>query len=93
VKITPSIKNSAVVPAAPPRQGPAPTAQSNTGGKTAVDLSPAARQLANLQNGDNDIDMARVQQIKDALASGQLKINPERIADGLLASARELLNK
>ena len=55
------------------------------------DLSPAARQLANLQNGENDIDMARVQQIKDALASGQLKINPERIADGLLASARELL--
>ncbi|HBT31458.1 MAG TPA: flagellar biosynthesis anti-sigma factor FlgM [Pusillimonas sp.] len=93
MKITPSIKNAAVTPATPSRQGPAQAAQNNSGGKTAVDLSPAARQLANLQNGENDIDMARVQQIKDALASGQLKINPERIADGLLASARELLNK
>lgn len=60
-------------------------------GKSAVDLSPAARNLANLQNSDNDVNVARVQEIRDALASGQLKIDPSRIADGLLASVRDLL--
>ncbi|MDS1141113.1 flagellar biosynthesis anti-sigma factor FlgM [Pusillimonas sp. SM2304] len=60
-------------------------------GKSAVDLSPAARHLANLQDADNDINVARVQEIRDALASGQLKIDPSRIADGLLASVRDLL--
>jgi negative regulator of flagellin synthesis FlgM len=60
-------------------------------GKGAVDLSAAARHLSNLQNSDNDINVARVQEIRDALASGQLKIDPSRIADGLLASVRDLL--
>lgn len=60
-------------------------------GKASVDLSPAARHLANLQNSDKDINVARVQEIRDALASGQLKIDPSRIADGLLASVRDLL--
>ena len=61
------------------------------GGKTAVDLSAAARQLSGLQHGENDVNLARVQEIRDALASGQLKIDPSRIADGLLASVRDLL--
>lgn len=56
-----------------------------------VDLSPAARHLASLQDGNADIQTERVQQIRDALASGDLHIDPSRIADGLLASVRELL--
>lgn len=62
------------------------------GGKAAaVDLSSAARHLAGLQGGDNDIDVVKVQQLRDAIASGQLKIDTSRIADSLIASARELL--
>ena len=57
----------------------------------AVDLSAAARHLASLQNGDNDIDVAKVQELRDAIASGQLKFDTSRIASGLIASARELL--
>jgi negative regulator of flagellin synthesis FlgM len=91
LKITPSIKNTVVSPLAPSRAGTASSSTSAGNGKAAVDLSPAARQLANLQNGDNDINIERVQQIKDAIAAGQLKVSPERIADSLLASARELL--
>lgn len=60
-------------------------------GKGGVDLSSAARHLSGLQNSDNDINTARVAEIRDALASGQLKIDPSRIADGLLASVRDLL--
>jgi negative regulator of flagellin synthesis FlgM len=56
-----------------------------------VDLSPAARHLAAMQDGNSDIQTARVQQIRDALASGDLRIDPSRIADGLLASVRDLL--
>ena len=57
----------------------------------AVDLSAAARHLAGLQNSENDIDVAKVQELRDAIASGQLKIDTSRIASGLIASARELL--
>jgi negative regulator of flagellin synthesis FlgM len=60
-------------------------------GRSDVDLSPAARHLASLQDGNADIQTERVQQIRDALASGDLHIDPSRIADGLLASVRELL--
>ena len=62
------------------------------GGKAAaVDLSPAARHLAGLQNGEHDIDVAKVQELRNAIASGNLKIDTSRIADKLIASARELL--
>lgn len=66
-------------------------ATSSGSSRSAVDLSPAARQLAALNDSDADIQADRVRQIRDALASGQLKIDPGRIADGLLASVRELL--
>ncbi|NGM87556.1 flagellar biosynthesis anti-sigma factor FlgM [Parapusillimonas sp. SGNA-6] len=68
-----------------------PAQNAAASGKSSVDLSPAARHLASLQSSDNDINVARVQEIRDALASGQLKIDPSRIADGLLASVRDLL--
>lgn len=57
----------------------------------AVDLSSAARHLAALQNSEHDIDVTKVQELRDAIASGQLKIDTSRIAGGLIASARELL--
>ncbi|MFT0531533.1 flagellar biosynthesis anti-sigma factor FlgM [Castellaniella hirudinis] len=56
-----------------------------------VDLSPAARQLAALNDDSADVRAERVQQIRDALASGELKIDAGRIADSLLASVRDLL--
>ena len=56
-----------------------------------VALSATARYLAQLGSLDNDINIVRVNEIRDALASGTLKINPERIAEGLLADAQALL--
>lgn len=69
------------------RAGVSPSGSS----KGAVDLSSTARHLSNLQNTEGDINVARVNEIRDALASGQLKIDPSRIADGLIASVRDLL--
>jgi negative regulator of flagellin synthesis FlgM len=37
------------------------------------------------------IDTARVAEIKQAIVDGRFQVNPERIADGLLESARQLL--
>lgn len=60
---------------------------------TPVELSSTARHLAQLSNADGDINIVRVDEIRDALAKGTLKINPERIADSLIASAHELVTK
>ncbi|HWL29148.1 MAG TPA: flagellar biosynthesis anti-sigma factor FlgM, partial [Burkholderiaceae bacterium] len=75
MKITPSsIKSPAAGTVAGARAdgvagSPASVQNAGGSGKSAVDLSPAARHLANLQNSDNDVNVARVQEIRDALAS------------------------
>ncbi|MTD37454.1 flagellar biosynthesis anti-sigma factor FlgM [Erwinia sp. CPCC 100877] len=48
-----------------------------------VDISDASRQIA----GSEDIDMVRVEQIKDAIARGELHLDAEKIADALLADS------
>lgn len=55
-----------------------------------VALSVGSQSLTGV---DKDIDMAKVQAIRDSLANGTLKINPERIAQGLLDQAAELFNR
>nr|WP_232462616.1 flagellar biosynthesis anti-sigma factor FlgM [Bordetella genomosp. 9] len=62
-----------------------------TSSSAQVDLSPLSRKLLDMQNGASDIDTAKVAAIRDAIASGQIKIDASKIADGLIASARELL--
>lgn len=44
------------------------------------------------QDASQDIDTARVAEIRQAISEGRLDIRPERIADGLLDSVRDLLN-
>jgi negative regulator of flagellin synthesis FlgM len=48
-----------------------------------VAISDASRQIA----GSEDIDMARVEQIKDAIARGELHLDAGKIADALLADS------
>jgi len=91
LKITPSPNNSVVHSVTGARAVTSNQAGPASSGKSTVELSPAARQLASLQNSDNDINLQRVQEIRDAIAAGRLKVDTERIADSLLASARELL--
>lgn len=64
--------------------GPAATGQE-------VGFSAAARQLNSLQDNSHDVDMQKVQALRDAIASGQLKVDTSRIADSLIATARDLL--
>jgi negative regulator of flagellin synthesis FlgM len=56
-----------------------------------VALSSASRKMLALQDGSNDINVERVAAIRAAIASGQLKIDTGRIADSLIARARDRL--
>ncbi|HQR05109.1 MAG: flagellar biosynthesis anti-sigma factor FlgM [Proteobacteria bacterium] len=72
------------VPARTTPQSPAPQG----GATTDVQLSSASAQLG---NAGGVIDADRVSEIRQAIAEGRFQINPERIADGLLTSVRQLL--
>lgn len=92
MKITPSTPRPPITPEAAASRTPLATGGDGRASAGAqVALSPTARALSALSDGSNDIDMARVSAIRDAIASGQLKIDTSRIADGLIASARDLL--
>ncbi|CAD5379352.1 Negative regulator of flagellin synthesis flgM [Pseudomonas sp. OF001] len=45
------------------------------------------------RSGSEDIDLARVAELRQAIREGRLEIDAERIADGLIASVREQLEQ
>ncbi|MGO4332809.1 flagellar biosynthesis anti-sigma factor FlgM [Cupriavidus sp. 2TAF22] len=60
-----------------------------------VRVSPLGAQVREIgarlvEDQDDDIDTAKVDEIRQAIAEGRIKIDPSKIADGLLASLREL---
>ncbi|MDF3834356.1 flagellar biosynthesis anti-sigma factor FlgM [Cupriavidus basilensis] len=76
--------------ASAPAQTPAPTPDT-----TGVRVSPLAAQVREIgsrlvEDSDDDIDTAKVDEIRQAISEGRIKIDPSKIADGLLASLREL---
>lgn len=59
-----------------------------------VNLTDGARQLHELQGavaGTPAVDAARVAELRGAIANGSYRIDPQRIADGLLAQDRASL--
>jgi len=59
-----------------------------------VAINPFASRLQGMEQAaaaDPAFDADKVASIKAAIASGQFQINPDAIADSLIASARELL--
>ena len=67
------------------------TQQSGTNSvpESTVSLSPLSTDLRT-SNG-SDIDTAKVESIKAAIRDGSLKIDSGKIADGILGTARDLL--
>ncbi len=57
--------------------------------------APESATITHLRQGatdpSQDIDAARVDELREAIRDGQLEIKPERIADGLIASVQDLL--
>jgi negative regulator of flagellin synthesis FlgM len=95
MKIDPGLKQVTLPPTAENRPA---KPQSNTRAsaeQTDVSLSQRATQLKELETqlaAIPVIDRARVESIKEAIASGQYVIKPENIADGLIDSVKEMLN-
>jgi len=64
------------------------------GDSVEVQLSTLAGQLQALQGqleSGSVVDAARVAEIRQAIADGQFKVNPEVIAERLLETVRELI--
>jgi negative regulator of flagellin synthesis FlgM len=60
-----------------------------------VSMSPLAAQVREISSRlanetDGDIDVKKVEEIRDAIAKGLLPMDASKIADGLLATLREL---
>ncbi|MDR1995052.1 flagellar biosynthesis anti-sigma factor FlgM [Azonexus sp.] len=72
-------------------KGPLAQQTSPAGATTeAVSLSPLA---GSLRGGEAPpVNSTRIQEIKQAIAEGRFKINPEAIADRLIESARDLVS-
>jgi negative regulator of flagellin synthesis FlgM len=69
----------------------APTASSGSG-DASVSLSGLSQHLRSLAaSGSADIDTAHVASIKQAIKDGTLQIDSGKIADGVLQTARDLL--
>jgi negative regulator of flagellin synthesis FlgM len=97
MKIDPYSKSIALPPAADKRAGrsdPAsPTASGNA--SASVNLSTRAEQLQSMQAqlaAVPVVDRARVDSIKQAIASGQYSVNTDNIASGLIDSVKEMLH-
>src|SRR3569833_4592982 len=58
-----------------------------------VKFSPQSHALATQIAGSGAVfDTAKVQEIKAAIAEGTFKVNPERVADGLIDTVKDLIN-
>lgn len=66
------------------------TPRTQTGDQVELSALAAGLQEASAATGE-PVDTARIAEIKQAITEGRFQINPERIADGLLESARQLL--
>lgn len=74
----------------------APTAvpQGKSGAQDNVQITALSSQLQAMESSMDNVpvvDSARVEAIKLAISEGRFKINPEVIADSLLASVKDLI--
>lgn len=65
---------------------PADAAKGSTEAAASARFEPSG-----INDASKDIDMARVNEIRQAISEGKLEIRSERIADGLIASAKALI--
>ncbi len=67
--------------------------QASAGQGDSVQISDLSSRLSAIESAsDGAFDASRVDAIKGAIRDGSLKVNPEVVADRLIASVRELLS-
>lgn len=70
-----------------------PQATSGSSASERVDISSLSARLQEVGAGEAPVNAQRVAEIKQAIAEGRFQINPEKIADGLLNSVRDMLGR
>ena len=66
----------------------APVSTATASSSESVKISAQALALS----GDSNFDTKKVSEIKAAIASGTFQVNPEKIANGLIDTVRDLLS-
>ena len=56
-----------------------------------VKLSSQSQALAGVSNDSAVFDVSKVQEIKDAIASGRFQVDAGKVADGLIDTVKELI--
>jgi negative regulator of flagellin synthesis FlgM len=95
MKIDPGPKQVILPPSVESRSTQPQTSKPAGSEQTDVTLSTRAAQLKQLETqlaAIPVVDRARVDGIKEAIASGQYAINTDNIAEGLLDSVKEMLH-
>ena len=95
MKIDPGVKQVTLPSAAENRPAQAKAGTRPDAEQTDVILSPRANQLKELETqlaAIPVVDRAKVENIKQAIASGQYTVNPENVAQGLVDSVKEMLH-
>ena len=65
-------------------------ASANTGSDS-VQLSPQFQHIEKNLASSETFDVARVNEIKQAIQEGRFVVNPDKVADGLLDTVRDLI--
>ncbi len=94
MSIKPITGGSPILGSNGPRPGTSATVSTSSSDSDSVKLSPLASQMQAMDSGMANtpvVDAAHVAAIRQAIADGLFKVNPDVVADHLLATARELL--
>ena len=75
-----------------PRTGSGATPAAGGEESTTVSISDAGSAIAQASQGGS-FDAAKVERIAQAIRDGQFKVNPDKIADKLIANAQDLLKR
>lgn len=92
MKIGPLENKLGLSPPAGDRKSSSARAESASSSSARVDLSAVASLKVDA-DGEGAFDSAKVSRIAKMIREGQLRINAEAIADGLIANAREVLER
>lgn len=75
----------------PPRSPSRPAEQGSGTAESASNPAVVTHINKAMTDTSQDVNSARVDELKEAIRDGRLQIDPERIADKLIASAQDLL--
>ena len=94
MKIEGSLRGTAVTGVTNPAPARGKDSSASSLKQDSVSLSDTSSQLQALESSVSQasgFDTAKVEAIKQTISEGRFKIDPEQIADNLLASTRELV--